>query len=306
MYMKKVLARIFRWLIVLLSQLPLKFHYFMGDVFAWLAKNVFKYRLGMVWMNVSRSFPDKKHHQLRKIVNDYYSHLGEIVAETIWFGGSDYKRLNRQGIVTVKNPEVLNEIYLSSPSTTVLFTHCGNWEILGGLPGYMRVGGLECPFTENDITVVYKKMSSEVSDMVFAENRVAPLPGKFPECEVESMNILRYSIRNKNRRRLYIYPADQAPNWEASKHDMGIFLNQQTYAMTGSVGVACKLSHAVVYMKMKWLERGKYEMEFIPICMNASEYTPDELMKKYYQLLEAEVNETPHNWLWSHNRWKWA
>jgi KDO2-lipid IV(A) lauroyltransferase len=120
------------------------------------------------------------------------------------------------------------------------------------------------------------------------------------------MNILRYSIRNKNRRRLYIYPADQAPNWEASKHDMGIFLNQQTYAMTGSVGVACKLSHAVVYMKMKWLERGKYEVEFIPICMNASGHTPDDLMKKYYQLLEAEVNETPHNWLWSHNRWKWA
>ena len=306
MCMKKALAKIFRGLIVVLAQLPLKFHYFMGDVFAWIAKNVFKYRLGMVWMNVSRAFPEKKHYQLKQIVNDYYSHLGEIIAETIWFGGSDYERLNKQGIVSVKNPEVLNDIYLSSPSTTVLFTHCGNWEILGGLLGYMRVGGKECPITENDITVVYKKMTNEVSDMVFAENRVAPLPGKFPECEVESMNILRYSIRNKNRRRLYIYPADQAPNWEGSKHDMGIFLNQQTYAMTGSVGVACKLSHAVVYMKMKSLERGKYEMEFIPICMNASEFTPDELMKKYYQLLEAEVNETPHNWLWSHNRWKWA
>jgi KDO2-lipid IV(A) lauroyltransferase len=278
----------------------------MGDVLAWIMKNIFRYRLGVVWMNVSRAFPEKKYHQLKTIVNGYYSHLGEIIAETIWFGGSDYKRLNRQGIVTVRNPELLEEIYLSAPSTTVLFTHCGNWEILGGLPGFMRVGGRKCPITENDITVVYKRMTSEVSDMVFAENRVAPLPGKFPECEVESMNILRYSIRNKNRRRLYIYPADQAPNWEASKHDMGIFLNQKTYAMTGSVGVACKLSHSVVYMKMKRLERGKYEMEFIPICLNASEFTPDELMKKYYQLLEAEVKETPHNWLWSHNRWKWA
>ena len=306
MYMKKALAKIFRGLIVVLAQLPLKFHYFMGDVFAWIAKNIFKYRLGMVWMNVSRAFPQKKHWQIKQIVNDYYRHFGEILAEAIWFGGSDYKRLQKQGIVTVKNPEVLEEVYLSSPSTTVLFTHCGNWEMLGGIIGYLTAGGRKCPITENDITVVYKKMTSEVSDKVFAANRMAPLPGYFPETEVESMNILRYSIKNRDRRRLYIYPADQAPNWSATKQDMGIFLNQQTYAMTGSVGVACKLSHSVVYMKMKWLERGKYEMEFIPICMNASEHTPDELMKKYYQLLEAEVNETPHNWLWSHNRWKWA
>ena len=304
--MKKTLAKAIRCLMILLARLPLKFHYFMGDVLSWTAMNVAKYRLGMVWMNVSRAFPELKHFQLKQIVKDYYRHMGEIVAEAIWFGGSSYERLVRHGIVTVKNPEVLNEIYLKTPSTTVMFTHCGNWEILGGLLGYMKAGGIECPITEDDITVVYKKMTSEVSDMVFAENRVAPLPGNFPECEVESMNILRYCIKNRNRRRLYIYPADQAPNWDGSKHDMGMFLNQQTYAMTGSLGVACKLSHSVVYLKMKSVCRGKYEMEFIPICEDASKFTPDELMTKYYQLLEAEIKETPHNWLWSHNRWKWS
>lgn len=85
---------------------------------------------------------------------------------------------------------------------------------------------------------------------------------------------------------------------------MGIFLNQQTYAMTGTVGVACKLSHSVVYMKMKRVERGKYEWEFIPICQDASKFGADEIMKKYYELLEEEIRETPHNWLWTHNRWK--
>ena len=85
---------------------------------------------------------------------------------------------------------------------------------------------------------------------------------------------------------------------------MGQFLNQQTYAMTGSVGVACKLSHSVVFMKMKRVERGKYEWEFIPICTNASEMAPDQIMKQYYDLLEQEIKETPANWLWTHNRWK--
>lgn len=303
--MKKVLAKSIRGLIVILSRLPLKFHYFMGDILAWIAKNIAKYRFDVVWMNISRSFPDKKYKELKKIADEYYRHLGEIIAETIWFGGSSYERLVKHEIVTVRNPEVLNEMFLNSPSITALFSHCGNWEIIGGLLGYMKAGGRDCPITENDITVVYKKMASEVSDMVFAANRMAPLPGTFPECEIESKNILRYSIRNKDVRKLYIYPADQAPYRGTGRHDMGIFLNQHTYGMTGSVGVACKLSHAVVYMKMRHVERGRYEMEFIPMCDNASQHTPDELMKQYYKLLEEEINETPHNWLWSHNRWKW-
>jgi KDO2-lipid IV(A) lauroyltransferase len=45
-------------------------------------------------------------------------------------------------------------------------------------------------------------------------------------------------------------------------------------------------------------------MTFIPICRNAAESTPEDIMRKYFDLLEEEINETPYNWLWSHKRWK--
>jgi KDO2-lipid IV(A) lauroyltransferase len=83
-----------------------------------------------------------------------------------------------------------------------------------------------------------------------------------------------------------------------------MFMNQQTNAMMGSVGVACKLSHSVMYLKMRRVERGRYEMTFIPICRDASLMTPEEIMRRYYDLLQEEIQETPANWLWSHNRWK--
>ena len=286
------------------AKLPLKFHYFMGDVLAWILKNVVRYRSGVVWMNVSRSFPDMKYRQLKKIYNDFYRHLGEIFAEAVWFGGSSYARLEKAGIVKVQNPQVLESRYLSSPSVTVLCSHCGNWELLGGIVGYMTSGGRACPFGEKDVSVVYKKLTNEVSDMVFASNRMAPLEVKWSECEVESQSILRFSIEKRREHRIYIYPADQGPYKGMGRHDMGTFLHQNTYAMTGSVGVACKLSHSVVYLKMRHVARGRYEWEFIPICEDASKLTPDEIMKRYYGLLEDEINETPYNWLWSHNRWK--
>ena len=289
---------------VLLSKLPLKFHYFMGDVVAWLAKNVLRYRSDVVWINISRSFPDMKYKDLKAVYNDFYRHFGEIFAEAVWFAGASYKRLYESGIVTVMNPEEISEMFTTTPSMTVLSTHCGNWELMGGFIGYRTATGTEVAIQEEDIQVVYKKLSSPVFDEVFKRNRVAALERVGTTCEIESSNILRQTMKQKDVRKVYIYPTDQAPYWKAGKHPIGEFMHQQTNVMLGSVGVACKLSHSVMYMKMKRVERGKYEMTLIPICRNASEMTPEQIMRKYYDLLEEEINETPHNWLWTHKRWK--
>ena len=289
---------------IALSKLPLKFHYFMADILAWLLRKVLRYRYSTVMINLSRSFPNKKYKEIDRIAKDFYKHMGEIFAEAIWFGGSSYKRLHDSGIVTVTNPEELNELFLSTPSMTVLSTHCGNWELLGGFLGYRTPSGEKVAIQEEEIRVVYKKLSSPVSDEVFKRNRVAPLERVGTSCEIESMNILRHAVSNRDKRLVYIYPTDQAPYWKAGKHPIGEFMHQQTNVMLGSVGVACKLSHSVMYMKMRRVERGRYEMTLIPICRNASEMTPEQIMRKYYDLLEQEINETPHNWLWTHKRWK--
>ena len=302
--MKKFYIRTIRSLMKLLAKLPLKFHYFMGDILAWLGKNVIHYRTGLVWTNIARAFPEKQYWQLKKIYNDFYRHLGEIFAETIWFADSTYEKLNKAGIVSVKNPETLARLYETTPSVTILCSHCGNWEILAGFVGYMTKDGASCPFADDKLSFVYKKLSSEVADAVFAANRLAPVTEGYPDNAIESNRILRFSIEHRAEKRVYGYPADQSPYKGMGRHDMGLFLNQRTFAMTGSVGVACKLSHSVVYMKMKHLARGKYEWEFIPICEDASKHSPEDVMKKYYTLLEEEICETPHNWLWTHNRWK--
>ena len=289
---------------MLLSKLPLSLLYRVGDFFSWVAGKVIHYRSDVVWINISRSFPDKKYKELKTIYKDFYRHLGELIAEFIWFGGSTFKKLRKQEIVKITNSQLLADIRDKAPSVTLLSTHCGNWELMGGLPGYDSHDGAPFAFSERDIYVVYKKLSSEVSDRVFALNRIAPLEIVGTECEVESKNILRFSIANKDRKCLYIYPADQAPYKGAGKHPIGEFMHQPTNAMIGSMGLACKLSHAVVYMGMKRLERGRYEVSFTPICEDASQMTPEEILRKYYDLLEQELNETPANWLWSHKRWK--
>lgn len=289
---------------ICLGKLPLKFHYFMGDILSLIAEKLLRYRTDVVWINLSRSFPEMKYKELKKVYKDFYRHFGEIFAETIWFAAATYKRLFKSGIVTVTNPEEINDIFLSTPSMTVLSTHCGNWELMGGFLGYRTSSGVKVAIEEEHIQVVYKKLSNPVSDEVFRRNRVAALEEVGTSCEIESSNILRQTLKQKDERKVYIYPTDQAPYRKAGKHPIGEFMSQPTNVMLGSVGVACKLSHSVMYMKMKRVERGRYEMTLIPICRDASQLTPEELMRKYYDLLEEEIRETPANWLWTHKRWK--
>ena len=276
----------------------------MASIIAWFLKNIFRYRYSVVATNVARSFPKKKYKEIKKIIDDFYTHLGEVMVEAVWFGGSSCKRVRRSGLAKITNPEVLEEYFKSSPSVTLLSTHCGNWELMGGVFAYFDESGIDYSFTKQNLRVVYKKLSSEVFDEVFKQNRIALLGKDGEKCLVESSTILRYAISNRSTKMIYVYPADQSPYTNAGKHFIGDFMNQPTNAMQGSMGVACKLSHAVIYLKMKRVKRGEYEFTFIPICEDASKSTPEELLRKYYDHLQDEINETPANWLWSHKRWK--
>ena len=301
--MRKFGVKLLRGLVKIVGRLPLNVHYRFAGFITWILRDVMKYRYDVVMINLARSFPEKKYHELTSIAKEFYKHLGELFVEAIWFGASDYKRLCESGIVTITNPEVFNRMIDDAPNLSMLFSHCGNWEILGGRLGYRTSTGERLHLEERQIRVVYKELHSKFSDDFFKLNRVSPLESCGTECEIESSRILRFALKNRNVKSLYIYIADQFP-YVSSNYCVGTFLNQPTLAMLGSAGVAHKLGHAVIYMKMKRVQRGRYEMTFTPICDDASAVAPEDIMRKYFDLLEEEICETPHNWLWTHKRWK--
>ncbi|MGM9785754.1 MAG: lysophospholipid acyltransferase family protein [Candidatus Cryptobacteroides sp.] len=300
--MSKLGVKVVHSLVSVLGRLPLGFHYAFGRCLAFLAKNVVRYRYDVVMINLARSFPEKKHRELKEIADRFYSHFGDIFAEAIWFSAATYKRLYDSRIAYVENPGLLNECFRSSPSVTVLFSHCGNWELLGGILAYCTNGGLTVDACETDVKVVYKRLHSKFSNDFFLMNRITPLGPGGDECEVETGDILRYAIKRKDKKSIYIYIADQSPYM--GSYDVGEFMHQPTKAMLGGAKVAHKLGHSVLYMGMKVVERGRYAITFEPLCHDASKEDPEKIIRKYFDLLERDIKEQPHNWLWTHNRWK--
>lgn len=298
-------VKITEMLMRLLALQPLKMHYFWGRCLSWFVSGLMHYRRDVVMINLARSFPEKKYSELRKIADDFYKHFGDLFAETFWFAGShDTKRLRDSHICEMEHADVLNRLYNDCPGVIVLTSHLGNWELTGGILNYVYAPD-KVDFGEKNTTVVYKELSNSFWDKVFGDNRCAPIAKENKEtCYVESRKILRFVIAHRNEKRLYIFPTDQCPYKYASAHTVDNFMHQPTLTMTGGAALAHKFGFAVVYMAFKKKEDFGYKMSFREICPDASKFTPEDIMNKFYSYLEEDVNAQPENYLWTHKRWK--
>lgn len=298
----KIRAGIVRGLISLVGKLPLNVLYRLGDAVAWFMRSVMSYRKGVIYTNIARAFPTKTYDEVNVIADEYYTRLGNLVAETIWFGGCNGrkggKRIRKQHIYEYVNPEVLIEANRER-GVMAMKSHCGNWELLGGIHEYSYGLDLHEYIDQNNFYVAYRAMYSKVSDKVFYENRRAPLPD-YPGL-LEDTKFLRHAVAHRKDKPIYVLNADQYPY--VACHYVGKFLSQPTDGMLGGFAMAAKLGFAVLYMREERVSRGHYRLTFEVITENAAGQDPEMLMRRYYDLLEADIRKDPANWLWSHKRW---
>ena len=302
----KIMTKLVQGVLRVFSALPLGFHYAWAGFFAWLLRDVMHYRRDVVMVNLARSFPRKKYGELKEISDRFYRHLGEIIAETIWFGGCrNPERLHKKHLVEFTNPEAVEEAFHASPGVIVLNSHFGNWELTGGCVAFdYRPEEERSPYDVNDVIVVYKPLSSALWDDVMRVNRCAPVLRDGYEGYVCSANVLRYALSHRGSRKLYIFPTDQCPYRISTSNDVVDFMHQPTRTMLGGASIAHKFGYSVFYMSLDSVSRGHYEWSFKEICRDASAMSPHEIMQEYYNLLQADLERNPANYLWSHKRWK--
>ena len=297
-----------RGLMRALGALPLGFHLTCGKALGWLAGSVLRYRRDVVTANLARSFPDKKYDELARIRKDFYRHLGTVFAESVWFCGCDGaeggKRLQKEDIVRFTNPETLVSLYERSESIILLTAHTGNWELIGGFMSYSP--DLSLPFGENDVHVIYKRLTSDAWDAVMRRNRISPIVDK-PAYEglVESRDALRHILSRRGQKKIYAFITDQHPYQGTAAIDVGEFMHQPTTSMDGAAKLAVKAGLAVAYMSFLPAEKeGRWAITFEPVCADASGANPGDIMRKYYQLLQRDIEAVPWNYLWTYKRWK--
>jgi KDO2-lipid IV(A) lauroyltransferase len=186
----------------------------------------------------------------------------------------------------------------------LLNSHAGNWELMGGVAQYDRSAPGVRHWDWPEVVVIYRALASKFWDRVMGDGRCAPVSDRDYEGYVEGGSILRYAVSHRHEKKLYIFNTDQFPYHAVQHYDVGTFMNQRTEAMGGAAILACKLGMSVAYIRWYQEKPGNYRMTFVPLCENAAETTPEDLMKLFYKHLEEDIEAQPSLYLWTHKRWR--
>jgi len=270
------------------ASLPFGVLYFLSDILAFFAQHVIGYRKKVVIANLKSAFPEKSKTEVNKIAKKFYKNLSDLVLETIKSSKLKPEELEKR--IRFKNKEVFDQLYADKKNVFTTLGHCGNWEWIGN-----RIA----LFLNHEGAAIYKPIHDK-----FLNNFMIGLRQKYKgTIMINYKKVFRTLVSLKDKLLTVFILADQSPPRTELNYFVE-FLSQETAFYDGFEKVARALNYAVVYLDIKRVRRGYYEVEIIPITHDAKNTKEDFIIKKYTQLLEKTIRNQPDNWLWSHRRWK--
>jgi len=189
----------------------------------------------------------------------------------------------------VKNPEVMDELYSKNKNVILVSAHYNNWEFL---------------VTAQNLLFKHKAIGIGM-----------PMTNKFWDKKINSQSE-RYGMKvvhaknYKDKLKEYtdtptatLVLGDQNPS-KANNSFWTQFLTQKSAFTFGAEIMANHTDSAVVYVNIKHVKRGYYELEIDLITETPRKEEYGAITEKYVSILENNILKNPEFWLWSHKRWK--
>jgi KDO2-lipid IV(A) lauroyltransferase len=270
----------------LVSYLPSSVLYKIADVLAFLLRDVVQYRKKVVLENIRLCFPEKTETEQLSIFRESYIHLADRIVETVKCISISKQEVHQR--VKVRNIDLMNHWYKEKKNVVVLLGHIGSWE-LGAYKASLVL--------QHKTYGVVSLLSNRYFNAMIQRTR-----GRMGMHLVGMQDMGGFLKKAPKELTTVIFISDQSPN--SVKAYWTDFLNRDTGFFTGGERYAKVHNCAVIYIEIKQIERGKYEIELFKICDDASTLPKHEIMEQFSKHLESTLKNNPSDWLWSHNRWK--
>lgn len=272
----------------LLSLLPWRVLYLIGDGLYVLVFYILGYRKKVVINNLQIAFPEKTDTERIRIAKDFYHNFIDTFIETIKLFSVSEKELRKRFTCNI---EVLNDLYTGDQNVQIISGHYFNWEIA-------NLGvSLDSKFP---FVAVYMPLSNKVFDRMIHRLRTRFGTLLVPANEFKN-NFHQYA---KNRYALTLV-ADQNPG-NPGKAYWTLFFGKPAPFARGPEKGAKMNNTAIVYAHFYKVKRGYYKLDFELITTEPSQYADGALTKLLVKKVEDSVRKIPANYLWSHRRWKWS
>jgi KDO2-lipid IV(A) lauroyltransferase len=271
----------------LLTGLPLGLLYAICATAMFIVFRILRIRVAVVRDNLRRSLPQFDARQIERIMAQHYTGTGQIIAEALGAGSMTPADILRR--VTFMNLDLPRAALQQGRPLLIVGAHQCNWEwILHALA--LQLG--------HPLDVGYKPIRS-----AWAERMMFAIRTRFGSHLVPAKELLPDIIRRRAILRAIAMLADQEPT-SAERRTWVKFLGRDTAFYLGPEEMARTMKYPALFVGMRRLARGRYEIAFQPLATPDEQLRPGEFTERYARLVEAQILAAPADWTWSHRRWK--
>lgn len=271
----------------LLSLLPLRVLYWLGDGAYAVIFYILKYRRGIVKQNLQLAFPEKTAAERAAVEKQFYHNLVDTFIETIKFISISKKEILRR---STGEFELINSLIEKGANIHLMAGHQFNWEFAN----LLYAMNLKIPFVG-----IYMPIANKHIDRIFYRFRSS----------YGTILISAQDFKNKmhsvfSKQYMLALAADQNPGHPGNAYWMP-FMGKPAPFVTGPAKGAVKNNTAVIMVGFEKVKRGYYHFHTTLLARDGSQHSPRELTVLYKNALEAIIRRDPANYLWSHRRWKY-
>jgi len=248
---------------------------------------IFPYRKKVVLKNIQNSFPGKSQKEHKKITQDFYKYFSRLLAESVRNLNISKHHLSKR--ITVKNPELMDQLFAKNKDVLLVSAHYNNWEFLITAQNFLfkhQAIGIGMPMTNK-----------------FWDKKINTQRERFGMVVVNAKNYKEKIKSYTSTPTATLVLSDQNPA-HINNSFWTTFLNQTSAFFFGAEIMANQMDAAVVYATINQLKKGRYEIELKLITDKPKTENYGFITESYVRLLENDINAQPEFWLWSHKRWK--
>lgn len=271
-----------------ISVLPHWMLYGVSDIFFVILFYIIPYRKKVVLANLRKAFPEKSEKEINSICRKFYHHFTDLVIESVKNFSISKKEVNRRMVGL--GLEVMKSLHDQGKSIVLCGGHFANWEF------WALASASHVPHTPY---ALYTKLSNDYFEKKMKESRE-----KYGLRMIRTTHYSQFLKENVSKLQFTsIFGFDQSPS-NADRAVWINFLGIDTASHFGAEKYAKEYNMAVVYGHLTKISRGNYTVRYELVTSDPNSFAHGELTQRLYDILEKDVRQNPHLWLWSHKRWK--